>query len=96
VQPLQQLTKEALGSALIPALLDKDIQHVSILIDRAPQIMALSVNCDKHFVEMPRVPQPPLAMPQLSRKLLTKLQTPLADRLIAHCDPTLGQQLFNG
>src|SRR5262249_61204228 len=42
-----------------------------------------------------RSPQPPSAMPQLSGKLLTKLQTPQADRLVADCDPTLGQQLFN-
>ena len=95
MQPLQQLTKEALGSTLVPTLLDKDIQHLAILIDRAPQIVALSVHRDKHFVEMPRVPRSPLAMPQLPRKLLPKFPTPLADRLVADGDPTLGPELFD-
>jgi hypothetical protein len=80
---------------LVPVLLYKNIQHLAVLIDCAPQRVALSVNRDQQFVEMPRITKSPLAMPQLSRNLLPKFPTPLADHIIAHGDPTLGQKFFN-
>jgi hypothetical protein len=95
VQPLQQFPKEALGGALVPALLDQDIQHLAILIDCTPQIVALAINRDKHFVEIPRVTQPPLAVTQLLGEGRPEFQTPLTDRLVADGDPTLGQQFFH-
>src|ERR1043166_7282485 len=76
MHPLQQCTKAALGRALVPTVLDKDIHHLPLLIDRTPQVMALPTHRDKQFIEMPYVPQPPLAMPQLSRKLLSTFPTP--------------------
>jgi hypothetical protein len=75
-------------------LLDENIQHVSVLVDGTPKIVTLALTRDKALVEVLRVTQPSSAMPQLSRKLLTKLQTPLADRLGADGYPTLGPPLF--
>jgi len=68
---------------LISVLLDEHIKDVTVLIHGSPQIVPLASKRDKDLVEVPRVPQPPSAMPQLPGELLAKLQTPLADRLIA-------------
>ena len=90
MQPLQQLPKEAFGSVLIPAFLEQDIQHLAILIDGTPQLVALSINRDKHFVKIPRVTQPHLAVTQLRGEGRPKFQTPLTDRFVANGYPPLG------
>ena len=59
LQPFQQLAKEVFGGVFIQPFLRQDIQHLSILIDRTPQLVALSTNWDKHFVEELRVTPPP-------------------------------------
>jgi hypothetical protein len=43
-QPFQKLAKELLCGLLVPALLNQNIQYVSILIYRTPQVMELSVD----------------------------------------------------
>jgi hypothetical protein len=62
LQPFQRLAQEACRSVFVPPFLHQDIQDLAILINRAPQIVALSINCDKHLVDVPHVAQLPLAM----------------------------------
>jgi hypothetical protein len=40
----QKLAKELLGGFLISFALDQDVQNISILINRAPQVMNASVD----------------------------------------------------
>ena len=75
---------------LIAPLLDENIKYIPILVDSPPEIMTLALNRDKDLVEVPCVTQLPSAMPQLSGKLLAKLQTPMADRLVADGHPAFG------
>ena len=51
---LEQLTKEALRSFRIPALLQQDVEHFSTFIIRAPQIHELAVDLSEHLVKLPR------------------------------------------
>jgi len=53
------------------------IQHISILIDSPPEIMAFAIDDDKLFVEVPRITRTPLSTPNLVNKRLTELETPL-------------------
>src|SRR5262249_41395491 len=50
LEPLQQLTKELLRRLLVAATLHQDVEHVIVLIHGAPQVMALTVNGQKHLV----------------------------------------------
>jgi hypothetical protein len=95
VQPFQQLAKEALGGALVSVLLDKDIQHVSVLIHGPPQIVTLPSDGNEYLVQIPRVPWTPVAMTQLLGEGRPEFQAPLTDRFVADGYLPLGQQLFN-
>ena len=73
----------------IPPPLHEDIEHVAILIGRAPEIVPLATDCYKHCIEMPRIAQSALTRAQLLRHRRAELQTPLADRFVAHRHPAL-------
>ena len=75
--------------------LHKEIEYFPILVDGSPQIVTFSLNRHNQFIKMPRITQPPSAMPNPFGKGLAKLQTPLPHPLIAHAYPTLGEDLLN-
>ena len=50
---LHKLPHQLQGCAPIAFRLDQDIQHLAILIDRAPQVHAPAANRHEHLVEMP-------------------------------------------
>src|SRR5215470_2679851 len=50
LEPLEQLAEKLLRRVLIAPALHQDIEHVIVLIDSAPQVMALPVDCQKYFV----------------------------------------------
>jgi hypothetical protein len=93
-QALEQLAKELLGGLLIAPALDQNVEDVVVLVDSAPQIMPLAINGQKHFSRVPLVPWLGASMLQLIRIVLPKFQTPLADGLMSHLDPTGQQHLF--
>jgi len=59
----QQLTEEALGSALVLAALHEDIQHVAVLVDGAPKILTLALNRHRNLIEEPSAPRRPRSRP---------------------------------
>src|SRR5262249_40222822 len=56
LQSLEQLAKELLRRLLIAATLPQDVEHVIVLVNSAPQVMALPVDRQKHLVQVPLVP----------------------------------------
>ncbi len=54
--PLQQLAHQPFGGGRIPAALDQDIQHLPMLIDRAPRPVSLAGNGDRDLVQVPLSP----------------------------------------
>src|SRR5215471_12911825 len=50
LQALEQLAKELLRRLLVAAALHQDVEDVVVLIYRAPEIMALPINRQKHFI----------------------------------------------
>jgi hypothetical protein len=75
--------------------LHQDDKHVSILIDRSPEIVLLATNRENYLIQMPFVPTARTAATQFIGVGLTKLQTPLSNRFIGHDNPRLGQKLFH-
>jgi hypothetical protein len=83
------------GRAGIPSFLHENVQHLAILINRAPEIMAFSMNRDKHFINVPCVSQASLATSQLFGKEGAEFQTPLAHGFVTDAHPTTGQEIFD-
>ena len=65
----QQRPKESDGCSPIPVQLHEDVQDVTVLVDRAPQILSATLDRDEHLVEMPGVSHPTAAAaPQPPRR----------------------------
>ncbi len=50
-----ETAEEPFRGPLIAATLEKNINDIAVLIDRPIQIVSLSLNGDKDFVDMPRI-----------------------------------------
>src|SRR5215470_7864716 len=55
LESLEQLPKELLRRLLVAPALHQDIQYFVVLIDSAPQVMALPINRQENFIQMPFV-----------------------------------------
>ncbi len=63
----QQRPKESDGCSPIPVRWHEDVQDVTVLVDRAPQILLATLDRDEHLVEMPGISHPTAAAPQPPR-----------------------------
>ena len=54
--PFQQLAEKPLGRTLIAPRLDKEVDHITILIDGTPEILAPALDVHEQLVQVPRVP----------------------------------------
>src|SRR5512135_890453 len=95
LQFLKQLAKKSFGGFFVFSTLNQDVKHVSILINRSPEIVLLTTNCEHHLIQMPFVSTARTTVAQFIGVGLPKLQTPLPDRFIGHHDPSLCQQFLN-
>jgi hypothetical protein len=78
----QCLTKEAFRGWTVSAFCYQNINEVPILIHRPPQVVALAMDCDEHFIDVPDVPKPPLFPGQRSGIGRPKLDAPASNRLV--------------
>jgi hypothetical protein len=92
---LEQFSEQFQRRMFVPSALDQHVQHLALVIDRAPQEHLPPADPHHHLIEMPstrwRRPTPA----QVGRDQRTELQRPAADRLVADLDPALGQQLLD-
>jgi hypothetical protein len=65
----QQLPEEAFRRVAISPRLHEDVEDVAIVIDRAPQILLVPLNGDEQLVQIPRVAQASLSVPQRARHM---------------------------
>ena len=62
---LQESSKESPRRTPVPTRLDEDIDQVTVLVDRTPQILALTVDRGEDFVQKPRIVESTLSVLQL-------------------------------
>src|ERR1700730_4141886 len=55
LQLLEQPTEKSLGSLFVPSTLHEDIEHISVLIHRPPEVMSLTTNGEENLIQMPFV-----------------------------------------
>ena len=91
----QQRPKESDGCSPIPVRLHEDVQDVTVLIDRAPQILSATLDRDEHLVEMPGVSHPTAAAPQPPRVDRTEPLAPLPNRLLGDRHASLREEIFD-
>jgi hypothetical protein len=80
---------------LVPPTLHENTEDIPILIDGAPQIIALMMDRQNPLVETPCVPGSRTLAPGLIGKILSEFPAPLADRFIGHDDTPGEQELFH-
>ena len=93
--PLQQFAEEPSGRTRIALSLNEHVDHVPILIDGPPEIVALALDVDEDFVQVPDVSQPPQSTLELSCVLGPELPAPLPDSLVGDDNPPLRQKLLD-
>ena len=87
--PLQELAKEALRRATVTPGLDEDVDHITVLINRTPEILPLAVDRDEDFVQEPRIAETTLTSFQFPCVLRAEFQTPLFYGFVRNDDPAL-------
>src|SRR5437867_8740057 len=76
---LEQLTEKLPRRSLIAPRLHKNIQYLAILVNRAPQILQLTVEANEHFIEMPSIAESSAMRTNPLAVQRTELQTPFSD-----------------
>jgi hypothetical protein len=93
--PFEELAEELLGRMLVPPALHQDIEHSPVLIHGLPEIMALPIDREKDFIEIPLVTRPRASASELIGIGLAEFPTPLPNGFIRDEDPTGEQQLLD-
>src|SRR5439155_23158969 len=92
---LQQLAQKPLGSLLVAAALDQDIEHDAGLVDRSPQPMLHPGNLEHDLIQMPLVANPRKATTDLIGELLAEFARPLPHGFVADDDAAGSEQLLH-
>src|ERR1700756_4071950 len=95
LQVFEQLAEESFGGHRISAGLDQNVEHVAVLVDRAPQVVLRAVDPDEHFVAVPFLTGPWAASAQPAGVGLPELGAPASDRLVTHRDTAYEHQLLD-
>jgi hypothetical protein len=80
----EELPKKAFRRLLVSSALDKDIQHIAILVHGPPEIVRFPVDLQVHFIQVPCVATTRTATTQFIGIRLPELQTPLSHGFITH------------
>ena len=93
--PLEQESKEPGGCVAVPAGLEQDVDHVAVLVDGAPEVLALPANGHEEFVQVPSVAHGASAMAEAPRVGEAEGLAPLPDGFVRDEDATLREQVFD-
>jgi hypothetical protein len=72
----QQSSEETLSSSPITTRLEKHIDHFAILVNSPPQVLLLTTNLHKYFVDVECIAEPLMTTLQPFGKFGTKLVAP--------------------
>ena len=92
---LQEFPKESPRRPPVPTGLDKEVDQVTVLIHRAPEILALTVNRDEDFVQKPRIAESALSALQPPGVVGAELPAPLPNGFVRHDEASLGKEILD-
>jgi hypothetical protein len=76
-------------------LLNEDVDHISILVDSPPEIVALALYVHEEFIQVPDVSLATMPTSEVPSVPDSELLTPLPDRFVGDDDSPLCQELLN-
>ena len=92
---VQESPKESPRRRPVPAGLDEEVNQVPVLVHRAPEILALTVDRDEDFVQKPRIAGSTLAALQPPSVIGAELSAPLPNGFVRHDDASFGEQVLD-
>ena len=92
---VQQSAEESPRCPRVPTGLYEDVDQITVLIHRAPEILALTVDRHEDFVQEPRIAESTLSSLQPPGVVGAELPAPLPNRLVRHDDASLRQQILD-
>ena len=93
--PFNRLRKIRLAAFRITARLDEDIEYITILIYRVPEVLAFALYLYENLVQVPRVTETTLSTLQSPSVFRSELDAPKSDRFIGNGDAALSQQVLD-
>ena len=94
--PLQQLAEESFGGFPITARLDEDIEHITILIYRAPEVLAFALYLYENLCPGATCHRDdPVDASVAERYSGPNFDTPKSDRFIGNGDAALSQEILD-
>ena len=73
----------------------EDVDQITVLIHRAPERLALTVDRHEDFIQEPRLSESTLSALQLPSVVGAELSAPLPNGFVRHDDSSFGQQILN-
>src|SRR5436190_4340662 len=91
----EQLAHEPDSCPLVSSALNQDLEDLTLMINRAPQVHMPASDPDDHFVEMPAITWSRTAPSQSPGDRRSEFEHPTANALVGNVEPALGKQLLN-
>ncbi len=92
---LSSFRRNRFAAAAITAVLEQEVQHLSVLVHRPPQVAVAVVALHDDFVQVPLVTRTRLPAPESGGEGRAELGTPLPDRFVGDDDAAGQHQLFD-
>ena len=92
---LQECSEESPRRTPVPTGLDEDVDQITVLIHRAPEILALTVDRHEDFIQEPRISESTLSALQLPSVVGAEFPAPLPNGFVRHDDSSFGKQILN-
>ena len=87
---------EALRRCLrVPAALPQHVEHVAVVIHRAPEGVAFAIAREEDLVQMPWIAWPRMPAAYLMGALLAACAAPRANSFVRHDDPPNEEEFFH-
>ena len=92
---VQQSAEESPRCPRVPTGLYEDVDQITVLIHRAPEILALTVDRHEDFIQEPRISESTLSALQLPSVVGAEFPAPLPNGFVRHDDSSFGKQILN-
>jgi len=89
----KQTLEETLSSLSDTVRLEKDIDHLTILVDSPPQVLLFTINFDKYFINVERIAKSVMSTFQSFGILGAEFVAPQTNRFIAYGNTACIQRL---
>jgi len=94
-EPLEQFPKEASSCLFIATRLEQHVQRIAVLIHRAPQVMDLALDPDKHLIGVPFITGTRALLLRTLRVGTAEALAPGTNSLVGNDNSSLGQDRFH-